>query len=353
MTSKFLYALTLVGVVSGIGDPLADASTVAAAPAASAAGTVYTADEKGGTISAIDLSTGQVESIPVPIVPHNVQISADGQWLYAVGMGMAAHGTQGMSGHGQAGGRLVILDSTNVKRGPTAEIEIGPHPAHVVTSSDGKLAFVTDSKENVLQVVDLPGKRIVRTIPTGAYPHGLRESPDERELYVANVKDGSVSIIDIVDWKEAARIKVGKSPVQVGFTPDGSKVYVSLKGENKVAVIDRLSRQSMGTLPVGRGPVQVYATPNSKYVYVANQGSDRKPDSTASVIDVAANTVVAKVVTGIGAHGVVVSSDGRFAFVSNIADSTVSEIDTATHRVVRNFKVGAGPNGITFRPDVK
>lgn len=347
---KFVLAAMLVGIV-GLNGIDAYAGNVAAGAASSQAttGTVYTADEKGGTVSVIDLASNRVESVPVPIMPHNVQISSDGRWLYAVGMGMAESGMGGMSGHEKAGGRLVVFDSLNVASGPVAQIAIGPHPAHVVTSIDGKLAFVTDSEENVLQVIDLSGKRIVRTIPTGAYPHGLRASPDGQELYVANVKNESVSVIDTATLTETARVKVGKRPVQVGFTPDGNKVFVSLNGENKVAVLDRRTRQVLGKLQVKRNPVQVYVTPDAKLLYVANQGTEKSPDNTASVIDVAANRVVATVTTGKGAHGVVVSGDGRLVFVTNIADGTVSAIDTSTNKVVRTFKVGAGPNGITFR----
>src|SRR3990170_131325 len=171
MTSKFLLAVALVGVV-GLNsiDARAGSNTVvnsASAPAPS--GIVYTANEKDGTISAVDLATGRVDNVAIPIMPHNVQIAVDGRLLYAVGMGMTMPGTSGMANHGKAGGRLVILDSLNMMRGPVEEIAVGPHPAHVVMSLDGKLAFVTDSKKNLVQVIDLAGKRIIRTIATGLY----------------------------------------------------------------------------------------------------------------------------------------------------------------------------------------
>jgi YVTN family beta-propeller protein len=59
--------------------------------------------------------------------------------------------------------------------------------------------------------------------------------------------------------------------------------------------------------------------------------------------------VIATIETGKGAHGVVVSDDGKRAFIANIVDDTVSVIDTATRKVTNNIKVGKGPNGITFR----
>ena len=58
--------------------------------------------------------------------------------------------------------------------------------------------------------------------------------------------------------------------------------------------------------------------------------------------------MVAEIVTGAGAHGVVVSSGGDQVFVSNSFANTVSVIDSASRKVVRNIAVGAGPGGITF-----
>jgi YVTN family beta-propeller protein len=350
-----------------VGVGLLAASLAIPAPASASepglAGVVYTADEKGGSISVIDVRSGRVETIPVSIMPHNVQISADGHQLYAVGMTMsqtntAAAGMQGTPNAArqegkEAAGKLQIFDSERIGSGPVGEVAVGPHPAHVVASADGKLAFVTDSEKSAVLVVDLANRKVVRTVKTDSYPHGLRLSPDGGELFVANVKGGTVSVIDTAKLVEAARIKVGKGPVQVGFAPDGRTVLVSLNGESKVAIIDRQSRQLVEKLPVGRNPVQVYATPDGRYAYVANQGTEKNPDNTVSVIDMRAKRVAATVVTGKGAHGVVVSDDGKVAFVSNIVDGTVSAIDTATSTVIRSFKVGASPNGITFRRDAE
>ena len=50
-----------------------------------------------------------------------------------------------------------------------------------------------------------------------------------------------------------------------------------------------------------------------------------------------------------GAHGVVISDDGKRAFITNTVDDTVSVIDTASQKAIKTIKVGKGPNGITFR----
>jgi YVTN family beta-propeller protein len=316
----------------------------------SMAGTVYTANENGNSLSAIAPAGQAVETVSVPISPHNVQVSADGRYLLAVG-GLAAEGAG--HGHDEERGMLLVFDAGALNRGPVASVKVGRHPAHVVVDAAAARAFVTNSEDNSVSVIDLSQGRVVGEVGTGAFPHGLRVSPDGGEIYVANVKDGSVSVIDTAALREAARIPVGRAPVQVGFTPDGRHVYVSLRDENRVAVIDTSTRRVIAKVPVGRGPIQVFATPDGASVFVANQGTAEQPDSTVSVIDTAANEVVATIETGRGAHGVVVGPDGRQAYVSNILENSVSVIDVATLRVVGTVAVGEGPNGITVRGSVQ
>lgn len=315
---------------------------------------VYTADEHGSSISAIDLAARRVSTVPIPISPHNVQITSDGKRLLAVGEPAAdGHGhAHGGDAHGsnEAKGRLLILDTAALGTKPVTEISVGAHPAHVIVDQRGERAFVTNAGDNTVSAVDLAARKLIATIGTGRYPHGLRMSPDGREVYVANVQDGTVSVIDADGLTELARIPVGKTPVQVGFTPDGTRVYVSLRDENRVAVIDTNSRSLIGTIEVGRNPIQVYATPDGRFVYVANQGTDAEPADTVSVIEVSSGKVVDTIRTGMGAHGVVLSGDGAWAFVTNIVDGTVSAIDVATGKVLADFSVGRGPNGITYRP---
>ncbi len=330
-----------------------------------ASGFVYTADEYGNTVSRINLESGKVDIVPVGITPHNVQFVPGRNLLLAVGMPVpekekgahasgGSHGNKG-SGHGDdshggsaATGQLIILD-TDISSGLKASIAVGGHPAHVIADAEGARAYVSNSEDDTLSVIDLQKGKAVATVPTGDYPHGLRMSPDGRSIYVANVQDGTVTVIDTASLSEAARIKVGSAPVQVGFTPDGSRVYVSLRDENKVAVIDTATRQVSARIEVGRSPIQVHATPDSRFVYVANQGTETEPDDTVSVIDTASGKVVKTIRTGKGAHGVTVSADGGVVFVTNIVDGTVSEISVESQSVIRTYRVGKGPNGITYQ----
>lgn len=314
--------------------------------AAAPTGTVFTANERDASISQVRLDDGSISTFSLDIAPHNVQVSPDGKRLLAVGVSAHASHHSGSGG----GGQLLVFDLPSDGK-PAFALPLDGHPAHVITDLGGTQAFVSDSDHNAIAVFDLEQRSRIGTIKTGKYPHGLRLSPDGREIYVANVKDGSVSVINVASLQESARIAVGRAPVQVGFTPDGKHSYVSLSAENKVAIIDTVQRKLSGKIAVGNTPIQLFATPDGKQIYVANQGSSKRPDNRVSVIDPAKRTVVATLRTGAGAHGVAISGDGSYAFVSNIEDGTFSVIDTATNQVIATHKVGAGPNGISYAAD--
>lgn len=310
---------------------------------AATSGTVFTADELGGSITAVRLPAGIVRTARLPIAPHNLDLSSDGRRLLLVGL--PPGGT-----HAAGGGRLLVLDAADITKPPHAEVAIGPHPAHVVPDADGIHAYVTDSHEGVVMVLDLKAGRVVARIPVGAEPHGLRLAPSEAELYVANMRSNDVSVVDVRNRREVARIPVGRVPVQVAFTPDGRQVFVSLNGENRVAIIDQAVRKLVSTVPVGRNPVQLQVTPDGRWLYVANQGGKAEPDDTVSVIDVMTRQPAATIQSGRGAHGIAMSRDGALVFVSNIVDGSIAVLDVATQSRRAVHRVGAGPNGIAFLP---
>ena len=139
-------------------------------------GVVFTADEKGKSISVVDPDTGRVTTTPVRVAPHNVQTSRDGKSLYVVGslMGDGEGITPGMSGKG----RLLVFNSTAVASGPVADIEVGRMPAHVIVDDPARRAYVTNGGDNVVLVIDLSSAKIAGSIKVGSSPHGLRMSPD-------------------------------------------------------------------------------------------------------------------------------------------------------------------------------
>lgn len=292
--------------------------------------TIYTANEDDSSLSVITWpGRGESFNVPLPDMPHNVDMAGDGKFILVTGMS----------------GVLLVLDPADVKSGPLRSIDVGRHPAHVVADNAGKFAYVTLSGEDAVAMVDLDKGDVVRKMPVGRFPHGLRMSPDGAMLYIANMDDGTVSVVSLARHKEIDRISVGETPVQVAVTPDGKTVYVSLRKENAVAVIDAGTHQVVTKAAVGPGPIQLFVADNR--LLVANQGSRKKPGETVTVIDTGKNEVLTNIKVGKGPHGVAVSPHGRTAFVTNVYADTVSVIDIKTLTRVKTIAVGRAPNGIT------
>lgn len=319
---------------------------------------VYVANEGADLVSVHDaVSFEKLASVPVGQAPHNVQVSPDGKFAWVTNngelgqaSGEAAHKGAAHGAHGampQPGAVWVIDTSTHAV---VDKVSVGAHPAHVVVTPDGSLAYVTNGGDNSVSVIDTSARKLVATIAVGQFPHGLRVSPDGKEVYVANLKGGTVSVIDTVSQREVAQLPVGKGPAQTGFTPDGRLAFVSLSQENAVALIDPATRKLIRKIAVGTVPIQLYATPDSRTLLVANQGTRRAPGKTVSLIDLTTFKVVKTIETGSGAHGVVVDRDGRLAYVTNIYGNSVSVVDLKDRSVTKTIPVGKAPNGISIAP---
>lgn len=308
-------------------------------PTAAGATTIYTADEGQGTVSVFDFERGPVATVAVGVTPHNVDLTPDGRTLLVVGV--AAHA----GGQHREGG-LVLVDTAADKPTVIAEIAVGQHPAHVVPSRDGARAFVTDAAANAVHAVDLNSRKVVGTVAVGNYPHGLRLSPDGRTLAIANIKDGTVSLVDAENLTEQRRIKVGRKPVQVGFTSDGRTLLVTLNGEDRLAIVDLATGRTVRKAAVGRGPVQVYATPDGRSALVANQGPAQRPDDRVCLVALDGKQPVRHIVSGAGAHGVALSRDGAYAFITNTVANTLTVIDVERATPLKSWPAGKAPNGV-------
>jgi YVTN family beta-propeller protein len=323
-----------------------------------AADKVYVANEGADTVSVLDAASLEtLSNVRVGKMPHNVQVSPDGKLVWVTNNGepgqavdMSAHKGMAKGDHDAMGkpGAVWAIDTRS--DAVVAKVPVGMHPAHVVVSLESRFAYVTNGGDNTVSVIDTSAQRLVATIPVGQFPHGLRFSPDGKQVYVANLKGGTVSVIDTASQKEIAQIPAGKGPAQVGFTPDGRLAFVSLSQENAVAVIDPATRKVIRKVAVGSVPIQLYATPDSRTLLVANQGTRKKPGRTVSMIDLESFKVAKTVVTGAGAHGVVVDREGRYAYVTNTYANSVSVLDVKDRKVTKTVPVGKGPNGISVTP---
>lgn len=143
--------------------------------------------------------------------------------------------------------------------------------------------------------------------------------------------------------------------------------YVADEGIDTVSVLDGASFKRVATIAVGRSPHNVQVSPDGRFAWVTNEGGSRKTEEHGSAsgdehgkggergelwaIDRGTRTIVAQVPVGRHPARVVLTTDGRFAYVTNGGDSTVSIVDTEARKVVATVPVGAYPHCLRISPD--
>jgi YVTN family beta-propeller protein len=188
------------------------------------------------------------------------------------------------------------------------------------------------------------------------------------KVYVADEDGDTVSVIDAASFRKVGSVAVGRGPHNVQVSPDGRLAWVTNNGAKpaeqpahqgmaksdheatatagEVWAIDTATDGVVAKVPVGMHPAHVVLTPDGRFAYVTNGG-----ENTVSVVDTSAQRVVATIAVGAYPHGVRISPDGTQAYVANLKGGTVSVIDTQTRKEVARIAAGKGPAQVGFTPD--
>ncbi|MHC1757730.1 MAG: PKD domain-containing protein [Methanosarcina sp.] len=247
-----------------------------------------------------------------------------------------------------------VIDTATDK--VTAMIPVGNYPMGVAVTLDGKKVYVTNLNDNTVSVIDATKNKVTATIPVGSDPRGVAVSPDGKRVYVPHpdlgnpISNNTILIINTDTNEVEAAVPVGEFPFGVAVTPDGKKVYMTNLDNKTVSVINTATNTVIATIPVGNNPRGVAVSPDGKLVYVA---CDEEGNKGIYVIDSVKNKVTATVLVGFFPNAVAVAPDGKRVYVTNVISDTISIIDTATNKVTATIRVGNGPIGVAITPDGK
>lgn len=112
------------------------------------------------------------------------------------------------------------------------------------------------------------------------------------------------------------------------------------KSDNALSFIDVTSKEVVGSATTGEGPHELVVSPDGKYAYVSNYGVSGKPGNTISLVDVAQKKEIDKIDLGDfkRPHGIKISKDGKHLYVTCEANKALVVIDTETKKVARSIK---------------
>lgn len=342
---------------------------------------IYVPNHKGHTVSVIDPATLKVlYTFKVGLYPQHVVPSWDLKTLYVAN-----------NAENSNKGSLTEVDPKTGKPGRTITVD---DPYNMYWTPDGKHAIVVAEAFKRLDFRDAQTKKLEFSIATpecGGINHA-DFSIDGRIAYFTCEFDGAITKIDLVNRKVLGTIKLSRyfdrpdalalvqvnlksprfvpdpkeaggqicvtpgMPQDVRASPDGKTFYVADMMADGVHVIDGESFRQVGFVPTGVGAHGLYPSRDGKLLYVANRGSNYvhgkpKGKGSVSVIDFATMKVVKTwPIPGGGSPDMGnVSADGKHLWLSGRFDDVVYRVDTASG-AVDFIKVGKQPHGLAVWP---
>lgn len=171
------------------------------------------------------------------------------------------------------------------------------------------------------------------------------------DVYVTNEGSGDLSVIDGSTWKVVATWELGTRPRGVAVARDGRRLFVAFNGtgEDGVGVLDAASGRLVNVIRGVSNPEQVAVDSSGQWLYVDSADADSR-----MVIRIGDDQVIRRVARGERPRNVVLSPDGKFAYVPKETDSSLSLINTTTNSIIKSVPVpgeNSRPVGVIVRPD--
>ena len=354
MKYRMLLILCITVVLTG-----ASASVRAASDAVVKNYYVYVAAESDDAVYLLKLGPegGQVvKRIPVGIYPteiegpHGVRISPDGRHWYV----SIAHGKPyGYVFKYSTGDDVAIND-----------VKAGLFPSTMDISRSTGLMFVVnfnlhgDMEPSTISVIDTASMTEVAAIEQGIMPHGSRTSADGKFHYSVGMMSDELYEIEVMKLKVSRKLHLAQDhaegsaqavkPTWVEPHPMKRFVYVALQGVNQVAEVDLEDWRIARRFQTQEGPYNLAVSSDGKMLLVTC-----KTNHSTAIWDIEAGKELASVPSSRRiTHGVTISPDNRFAFVSvegvGGEPGTVDVIDLQTLELRTSIDVGKQASGIDF-----
>jgi YVTN family beta-propeller protein len=216
-------------------------------------------------------------------------------------------------------------------------------PHHMALSPDHHALLIGDTVGNEIVFLDPQTGAVQRRI-TASDPYQLQFSPDGRFLVVVGLARNQLDIYDSATMRLLHRVPIRALPSHVNFAPDSRTVYVTLQQSGRLAAVTLAEGHVLWNVPVGSTPAGVLWHAGQLLVGIMGAGH-------VAVLDPADGHLLRQVATGRGAHNLFLSPDHRLIYVTNRVDSTISVLDAHTLAVQRSFAVSGGPDDLDFAPD--
>jgi YVTN family beta-propeller protein len=344
---------------------------------------LYVACEASDTVIVVDAAAREkVAEIPAGGQPTDVTFHPNGKWAYVSNR---------------------LDDSVSAISVPARKvlqtIPVGDEPHGVLTDRSGRFLYVLNTSTDSISVIDTESLAEVKRLEASRNPWSLALSPDGSQILATNAlsrfvpfRTPSMSEVTVIDAERAVvedRIVVSGANLVMGvdWHPSGEFGLVTLNRTKNLVPMTRLLQG--WTITNGLGivwrdgrvdqvlldepnmcfpdPSDVAITPDGHLALVTSSGSNRVAvvdvPKMISMLETASEYdrqhvfpnhvgkptefVVKHISTHDSPRGVLITPDGRSAFVANSLDDSLTVIDLKTLEAVKRIDLG-GPREITL-----
>jgi DNA-binding beta-propeller fold protein YncE len=143
------------------------------------------------------------------------------------------------------------------------------------------------------------GHHRATTKPTWVQPH-----PTEPRAYVALNGAAQIVEVDLEKWRVRRRFPCAKGPYNLALTPDGERLVATYKSSQAIGVWDLEKGEELARLASSRRvPHGVVISPDGRWAFVSCEGVGSE-SGTLDVVDLESLRVVATVELGLQAGGI-------------------------------------------------
>jgi DNA-binding beta-propeller fold protein YncE len=295
---------------------------------------IYVPNSLSNTVDEIDPHTFKiVRHFKVGTLPQHVVPSYDLKTLWV---------------NNDKGNSLTPINPRNGKPGKRVHVL---DPYNLYFTPDGRYGIVMAEAYQRIDFVNAHTMKLRHTLPVPSCP-GVNHadfSRNGRLMLVSCEFSGRMILVDVPHQKllKTITLKPGAAPQDVKLSPDGRVYYVADMISSGVWKISAKTYKPIGFIPTGLGAHGLYVSRDARYLYVSN-----RRDSSISLISLKTRKVVKKwVIPGGGTPDMGgVSTNGKVLWLTGRYSSEVYAINTRNGKLIKRIKVGLGPHGLSVYP---
>ena len=338
-SARFVFVAALMLAAPQVAPPFGARAQVAQPPQQSGpAPTLLVLNKAENSLALVDPATMQVVArVATGEGPHEVVTSADGRTAYVSNYGAE-----------KPGNSLSVIDLAARKE--VRRVNLGPlMRPHGLVEREGKIYFTAEVNRIVARY-DPAQDRVDFMVGTGQnVTHMLALHPTRPVIYTANILSDTVSVIELDKPQQPGpppritNVAVGSQPEGLDVSPDGRELWVAHRMDGGVSVIDTETNKVRETFKAGGMPIRVKFTRDGKHVLISSPTTGE-----LTVFDAATRKELKRFAVGEGVVGVVVAPDSRRAFVASMATGKVTALDLASMTLTGSVQTGQAPDGLAW-----